>query len=332
MKVSRIVLLGLGVVGVIVLGVVIWYLIMTQPADSAGGDTVTFRVETGEGTPDIGDNLAEAGLIRSKTAFVWYVTLHGLRRDLQAGNYELSAADSVADIADALSHGKVSVNRLVVPEGYTLKQIAKLAEDKGISQQQFEAAVSGSYNNDFLAARPPEGQVTLEGYLFPDSYEVSKPVRPNVVVQQMLDNFAQKVQAAKLVPGFAARGLTLHQGVTLASIVEKEAGKETDRPMIASVFYNRLKAGMPLGSDVTILYAAEVKGVPFDIRLDSTYNTYTHRGLPPGPICNPGISSMKAVANPATTDYLYFLADKQGNVHYAKTAAEHEANVKKYLR
>lgn len=312
-------------------GMVIWYLIGLTPANRQAAGPVSFRISQGQSAPDIAAGLSKAGIIRSQTVFLWYVTLRGLRADLQAGNYDLSPASSVPDIANILSHGKVSVNRLVVPEGVTVAQIKKLAAAKGISNQDFDAAIAGPFDNDILGSRPP-GDTSLEGYLFPDSYELTKPVRPQALIRDMLNNFKAKANQAGLVKAFSSQGLTLHQGLTLASIVEKEAAKDSDRSLIASVFYNRLKIGMPLGSDVTVLYAAEAKGVPFDVNLNSAYNTYRVKGLPPGPICNPGISSMKAVAEPAATDYLYFLADKNGTVHYARTAAEHEANVQKYLR
>ncbi len=146
----------------------------------------------------------------------------------------------------------------------------------------------------------------------------------------MLDNFAKKVAATDAAKQYAATGLTLHQGVTLASIVEKEVSTAEDRAMVAQVYINRLKIGMPLQADPTVAYVAEATGKDFDVKINSPYNTYVAKGLPPGPICNPSLSAIMAMAHPKANDYIYFLADKQGKTHFAKTFAEHEANRAKY--
>jgi UPF0755 protein len=147
----------------------------------------------------------------------------------------------------------------------------------------------------------------------------------------MLDNFGKRV-GPEYTQAFAAEGLTLHQGLTLASVIEKEVHSPADRPIVAQVFLKRFKTGMPLGSDVTTQYAADQLHVPFDTNLDSHYNTRRYPGLPPGPICSPGLGALDAAARPATTDYLYFLSDKNGKTYFAKTYAEHQQNIVKYLQ
>ncbi len=170
----------------------------------------------------------------------------------------------------------------------------------------------------------------MEGYLYPDSYDL--PLNPDAkqLVGQMVDNFDKKV-TPQLRTVYAAEGLTLHQAVTLASIVEKEVPSTSDRQIVAGIFLKRLQLGMPLESDVTVHYAADQLGVDFSTNLDSPYNTYKHAGLPPAPICNPGIGALTAVATPTSSDYLYFLAGSDGNTHFAKTFAEHQQNIQKYL-
>jgi UPF0755 protein len=147
----------------------------------------------------------------------------------------------------------------------------------------------------------------------------------------MLDTFSKQVDASNIPSGFAAEGLSLHQGVTLASIVETEVSNPPDQAMVAQVFLNRIKAGMPLQSDVTVDYASQLTGLPFSVTLNSPYNTYLNKGLPPGPICSPGLSAMGAVAHPTPNNYLYFVADKNGTTHYATTFAQQEQNIQLYL-
>lgn len=330
-KLIKILLGLLAAIFVLMLSALIWYLQAIRPANKDADNSITYTLAQGTSVTELADQLEQQDIIRSSTAFIWYVTLKGSRGRLLAGTYELDPSNNTPEIADTLAQGHIAHNKIVVPEGSTVAKIATLATEQGISEDSFKEALKEQYNFDFLAARP-SGYTSLEGYLFPDSYEVAKPPRPKVVIQDMLTNFATKVSKTDIPQRYNAEGMTLHQGLTLASVVEREAGKAQDRPIIAQVFLKRLKMGMPLESDVTVIYGAEQLGTGFDVNLNSPYNTYNHRGLPPGPICNPGLDSMRAVAHPATTDYLYFLADKQGNVHYAKTAEEHVANVKKYLQ
>jgi len=215
-----------------------------------------------------------------------------------------------------------------VPEGYRLTQIEVAAASLGISTADFKAALAAPHAQSFLSDKPDD--VDLEGYLFPDSYQIEPGTTANALVNMMLDNFGRRV-GPDYVQAYAAEGLTLHQGLTLASIVEREVSNPADRPIVAQIFLKRYKAGQLLGSDVTAQYAASLLGVPFNINLDSHYNTRRYPGLPPGPICNPGLGSMDAVAHPAATDYAYFLTGKDGKTYFAKTYAEHQQNIAKHL-
>lgn len=314
----------------LLLAVVAWYQFQLRPVDRKSQSVQTYVLVAGTKVDKIAEQLAAKHLIRNQQAFVLYVTTTGRRTRLQAGSYELSPADSSQQIAEIIVGGRVAANKFVVPEGVTNAKLQRLAVERGISPTEFAAALGDSYPNRFLAGRPPAA--SLEGYLFPDSYAVSKPVQSHELVQSMLNNFGQQLAGTDIEARYASEALTLHQGVTLASIVEKEVSSDADRAMVAQVFLNRLQAGQALQSDVTVAYAAAQLDTEFNLSLNSPYNTYRVKGLPPGPICNPSLSAMRAVAHPTPNNYLYFLADKQGKTHFAVTLAEHEQNVRKYLR
>jgi UPF0755 protein len=302
-----------------------------RPVDRDSNQSVSYTLKKGTGTEEVARELKEQGVIRSPTAFIIHSTLTGARRHLQAGSYELSPSDSTPTIIKLIAGGKIAANHLVVPDGVTMARVRQMAVERGIDGKQFDAAVKASdYPNASLKSRP--AGASLEGYLYPDSYTLPKPAEARALIQAMLDNLDRKLAATDTVPGFAAQGLSLHQGLTLASIVEKEAGNQDDRKMIAQVYLNRLKKGQRLEADPTVDYAAALTGQPFNVGLASPYNTYQAGGLPPGPICNPSFKSMQAVAHPTPNDYYYFVADKQGKTHFARTFAEHQANVARYLQ
>lgn len=308
-------------------GLYIKYRLDLRPVADAGV-AQSFQVAAGENAPLIAKHLAEHRLIRSRNAFVTYVNLHGLRPRLKVGSYAIAPTLSSQQIATMLAGGQTVTKRLVVPEGYRLSQITTAAGALGIGQTAFKAALAAPHTQPFLAAKP--ATVDLEGYLFPDSYEVSSTTNPAKLVDDMLNNFGKRV-GPEYIDAFAAQGLSLHQGLTLASIVEREVNLPADRPIVAQIFLKRLRENMPLGSDVTTHYAADLLGVPFNVNIDSPYNTRRYNGLPPGPICSPGLGSLDAVSHPATTDYLFFLSGKDGKTYFAKTYAEHQKNIAKYL-
>lgn len=288
-----------------------------------------FEIKTGDNAPRVATKLKDAGLIRSRNAFITYINLHGLRTKILAGTYSISPSLSAAQIADLLASGKTLSHRVVIPEGYRLRQITNLVASRGVDETQWKQALAAPHNQEFLKDKPAD--VDLEGYLFPDSYELSSKTTAAQLLDEMLDNFGRKV-GPEYVRAFAAQGLNLHQGLTLASIVEREVNKPDDRAKVAQVFLKRFHMGMALGSDVTTHYAADQLGVAFDVNLNSPYNTRRFVGLPPGPICNPGLSSLDAVARPASTDYLFFVSGTDGTTYFAKTYAEHQRNVDRYLK
>ena len=285
----------------------------------------------GSNSRTIAKRLAAEKLIRSEYAFRLLVRHREIGRRLQAGTYLLRRNMSLSDILDAFEKGQVTLVRWTVPEGLTRVAIAALWEADGFGtaaafQEAFEAP-------DVLKRYGLEGK-TVEGYLFPNTYKFAKGTTAEKVVEMMLDEFTKR-----WTPTFdkEARdlGRTRHEIVTLASIIEKEAQSESERPRIASVFHNRLKREWRLQADPTVLYALgnpERLLTRADLRVDSPYNTYTYKGLPPGPIASPGIDSIIAALRPEKTDYFYFVAIGEGKHHFSKTLSEHNRMVRKMRR
>ena len=249
-----------------------------------------------------------------------------LSGEMHAGHYALSPAMPPRQIAARMALGETAQGVVTVPEGYTVRQTARrLAEHHLVDEAQF-LALAQTQGRTFHVGKwaPPDNN--LEGYLFPDTYTVPKGATARDVVQIMLDNFGRRVLTPR---GAEARGFPggLPAAVTLASLVEREAEVDGDRPLIAAVYRNRLKAGMRLQCDATVQYALpEHKGrlLYSDLRVNSPYNTYTHRGLPPTPIASPGLPSIQAALRPARSDYLFYVARPDGSHVFSATLAEHD--------
>lgn len=314
--------------GVWLLCAMAWYLLSLRPVSASTQHKVVI-IESGQSVDQIATSLQSAKLIRNANAFMIFVTLSGRRGKLQSGAYDLRPNQSAQDIAHIITTGRVSRKNLTIPEGFTLSAIRARAATFGIKPADFDAALNQDLTGTKAASRP--SGTSLEGYLFPDTYTMTPATTANQLVRAMVDHFDKKV-TPDIIAGFAAHGLSLSQGLTLASIVEREVSNPADQKLVAGVFLNRLKAGQKLQSDVTIDYGAALLGRSFNLQLDSPYNTYVIPGLPIGPICNPGLAAMRAVANPTPSNYFYFVAGKDGKTHYAGTVDQHNANVQKYLR
>lgn len=288
-------------------------------------------IEAGQGSGDIADELEEAGLIKSRFVFILYLNYVRALDKLQAGEYDVPKNLNMIQIAELLSHGRVSENKVTFPEGWTLTKMGERLEAEGIiTKVEFLAAAKKDYDYDFLAGRP-EG-VDLEGFLYPDTYVFEKKVTADGVVDKMLKNFDKKL-TSEIKAKASETDMSLFEVVTLASIVEREVAKPDDRKLVASVFLNRLEIGMALESCATIQYITGENKKQFtyaETRVVSPYNTYTNRGLPPGPIGNPSIDSILAVIEPQESDYLYFLS-ANGVTYFSKTFEEHEVKKAKYL-
>lgn len=307
---------------------------LTRPAE-AGGAAQPFKVTPGEPTATVIERLWESGLIKNPDAFRTYLSYTGLDLTLQAGAYELSPAMTPVEIAHKMQDATPTQVTFTILPGWRLEEIAAVLPTSGLSitpDEFLAAAHTRPAGYSFTTDLPKP--VSLEGYLFPGEYVVSRQISVDDLIMTILDRFEAEV-TPDIREGFARQGLTLHEGITLASIVQREAMQEEEMPTIASVFYNRLAKGMKLDSDPTVQYALGFDSVkktwwtnPLsldDLKLDDAYNTYANAGLPPGPIDAPSLAALKAAAFPASTSYFYFRAtcDNSGKHVFSKTFDEH---------
>lgn len=329
-RTKRRIVLGLFAVALLILaGTAVWLVSGASRPRQPGAVAISIEIPKGSSTEEIGSLLVKQKIISSATDFTVAVLLTGARGKLQAGTYKLSAGMSPREIVQHLRDGTAQAS-VTIPEGLRLAEIADRIDKAGVvSHADFIAATRDKFDFDFLAAVP--ANATLEGYLFPDTYNFSDSVSPHDVVKRMLQNFQDKI--GPLLPEITAGKHSLHEILTIASIVEAEVAKSADRPAVASVFYNRLAAGMALQSDTTVAFALNVRKVDLsaaDLATDSPYNTRVNKGLPPGPIDSPGLDAIQAALHPAQTDYLYFVSKAStGDTLFAKTLEEHNKNVAK---
>lgn len=302
-----------------------------QPV-SASQHSVLITVESGASVREIGQNLEKAGLVRTSWAFEWYIRNSNVRDKLQAGTYYFRPNQGVKEIVEAMTQGKIATNLFTILPGQRLDQVrAALVNNGGFSASDVDEALKPENFADHPALTDKPSAANLEGYLYPESFQKTGNTKPATVLKQSLDEM-QKHLTPDIREAFVKQGLTVHQGVTLASIVEQEVSNKDDRKIVAQVFLTRLKQGMPLQSDVTVIYGALKAGQPPKLDYDSDYNTFLHPGLPPGPISNVSESSLQAVAFPSDTDYIFFVAGDDGKTYFAHTQAEHEKNVELYCK
>jgi len=322
-----------------VLGVVIavggwlWIQHSLAPVEEPGGKTplLTFEVEPGDSLGRVANALEARGLIRNARVTRWLGKIEGLGSQIKIGEYEFSATQSTREILETLSKGRVRTHAVVIPEGQRASEIAdRLAAAGLVDREAFLAVV---FDPEMPVRLGIEG-ASLEGYLFPDTYRFARGLPAERIAETMVQEFLRIYR--DLGPATGERPLSMRELVTLASIVEKETGAAEERPLIAAVFLNRLKRGMRLETDPTVIYGIE----NFDgnlrrvhLRDDSNpYNTYRIRGLPPGPIASPGRDALQAVREPADTSYLYFVSRNDGTHIFSKTYAEHKAAVDRFQR
>lgn len=308
----------------------IWrfYLENLKPV-SKDAHVVEVVIESGATPKSIANQLHGQGLIRSAWTFERYVQSKNVAGDLQAGTYSFSPSQSTPDIVSQLTHGKVNTKLVTILPGQRLDQIRQSLINDGFSEAAVDAALNpAEYENNAALVDKPTGN-SLEGYLYPDSFQRTADTDPSVIIKesiaQMQSQLTPDIRAA-----FAAHGLSTYQGIILASIVEQEVSKQSDRAQAAQVFLTRLSQGKELGSDVTALYGSRLAGKTGSLTYDSPYNTLLHTGLPPTPISNVSVSSLKAVAYPANTDWLYFVAGDDGTTHFSHTFEEHQALINQY--
>lgn len=311
-------------------GLKLWYDHNLQPVSSST-EVKYFGVDEGASVHQIANNLEDAGLIRSVSAFETYVTTNNYRDKLQAGTYSLNPSMSVQTIVGKMVSGDVARNLLTILPGKRLDQIKATFVKAGYSQAEVDAAFDPArYAGHPALADLPKG-ASLEGYLYPDSFQKQSDTPASTIVRESLDEM-EKYLTKDIKDGFAAHGLTVHQGVTLASIVMQESGDASQQPTIAQVFLSRLKQDKALESNVTAYYASDIAGTVRTITIDSPYNTYLYKGLPPGPISNVTHSALNAVAHPSNTDYLFFVAGDDCKVYFSRTVQEHQAAIDAHLK
>jgi len=302
-------------------------------------EVVTVSVEQGESAQAIGEKLHDASVIESARLFVVLTELMGLGDALEAGDYEFERGETALSAVRRISQGITASLAVTIPEGLRLEEIADLLERRGVvSAGDFRRALTDAYDASFLGELPPGAGP--EGFLFPATYGFSHDATGHEVVQQLLNAFDQRY-GEHIQPLLSPDDqLSLPEVLTLASVIEREAHVPAERPIIASVFLNRLRQGLPLQADPTVQYAlgndpASVEEFGYwkrslslaDLRLASPYNTYVNVGLPPGPIANPGLDSILAALQPDDTDFLFFVARPDGSHVFAETLTEHQRNV-----
>ena len=316
----------------------VWWTAASAPPIAVGtpDKPVKLRISQGTSAQEIGRDLQALGVIRSATAWdLWsrWLMFHERQGGFKAGIYQLSRTETLATVASKIWAGDVVRLSYTIPEGWSLRQMATYFEAEGFfSAQAFLTAAERLPTTRYTwLPSNHAGLPALEGFLYPDTYQVSgSPVQPETVLKQMLDRFEQ-VALPLHKQGNTQAALSFAEWVTLASIVEKEAVIANERPRIAGVFMNRLKKKIPLGADPTVEYGLGVQQTPDEplslaqVQTPSAYNTYLNTGLPPTPIASPGLASLKAALNPENTDFLYFVARYDGTHVFSRTLAEHQA-------
>lgn len=329
--IRRLFSLGLGLLVVVLAGIFlvrhIYYGDLAPVSSNQQSQVVT--IDSGSGSTTIAQQLAKAGLIRSAWAFELYVHSKELGGKLQAGTYSFSPSESTETIINTMINGNVTTRLVTILPGKRLDEIRSDLINDGFSPSKVDAALQPAQYADLPALAYKPATASLEGLLYPDSFQRTADTDPAFIIRESLQEMGTHL-TPDLQAAFAAEGLTTYQGLTLASIVEKEVSRATDKPQVAQVFLKRLQSGSTLGSDVTAFYGAIVAGQSPSVNYDSPYNTRLHTGLPPTPIASVSDASLQAVAHPASTQWLYFVAGDDGKTYFSTTLDEHNAQVAQY--
>lgn len=287
------------------------------------------EIPSGSSIKAIAIILKDKGVIRESWAFEWYIRNNDLRDKVQAGTYTLRPNQSVQEIVDVLTQGKVAKDNITILPAQRIDQIRKTLINSGFEAQAVDNALNPElYKNHPALVDKPVG-ANLEGYLYPETFQKTATTKPEDIIRASLDEM-QKQLTPDIRNGIVRQGLTVNEGIIIASIVEQEVGNGEDRPIVAQVFLKRIKQNIQLGSDVTAFYSAYLAGAEPSVGYDSPYNTRKYSGMPPGPISNVSKSSLEAVAKPAKTDFLFFVAGDDGKTYFSNTVEEHEALTKQH--
>ncbi|MBI5234781.1 MAG: endolytic transglycosylase MltG [Deltaproteobacteria bacterium] len=307
--------------------------VMLYSSASTDGTTLTVVVPKGASFKAVATSLEKAGVIRDAKALSFAARITGAYRKVRAGEYEFRASMPPMEILDALVEGRVKKYQVTIPEGYNVYEVALALAHAGLADEA--DFLARARDPRFVASLGLEGQ-SAEGYLFPDTYRFEKGMSADEMIRKMTDRF-KSMYYPELDAAGKAQGMTLGKAVTLASIIEKETGDGSERPLISAVFHNRLRKRIKLQSDPTVIYGVIGRGFDGNLTkrhlLEKTpYNTYVNYGLPPGPIANPGRAALKAAVSPASADYLYFVSMNNGSHHFSTTLKEHNNAVNLYQR
>lgn len=315
----------------VIIGGFFWWRWAMAPVSPTSEQSQIFVIHRGEGLSLVAQRLKDAGLIKDASAFKVLILAKGLSGQIQAGDFRINPSWTTKEVAYLLTHGSLDI-WLTFPEGWR--------------REEYGRRLTANLE-DFSYPQFIEQTDELEGYLFPDTYLIPKDASPSSVIKILTSNFERKY-SLELQLAAEGKSLTKNQVITLASIVERECRTEKDRPIVASILLKRWQENWPLQADATVQYAIANSqlSTPFsqlenwwqkkltrdDLVIDSLYNTYKYKGLPPGPICSSGLASIEAIIYPQETDYWFYLSDQQGKMHYAKTNEEHNENIEKYLK
>jgi UPF0755 protein len=319
---------ALVLVALIIAALVAWYTVSLKPV--ATGDTRRVRVQISGSSSEVGQLLESKKLIQSKYAFEIYTRLSHTSGSLKAGTYSLSPSQSTEDIVSHIISGKVDQFDITFLPGATLAENRSVLIKAGYNEADVDVALSKTYDSPLFLDKPANAD--LEGYIYGETYNFDSSMTVEQVLEKTFDQYYSAIQENDLITGFKEQGLNLYQGITLASIIQREVPTPTDQKQVAQIFLKRYNAGTPLGSDVTAYYGADKAGETRSVAVDTPYNTRIHPGLPPGPIGSPGLTALEAVAHPTEGDYLFFLSGDDDVTYYARTDAEHEANIRDHCK
>lgn len=321
--------LSIALIGAAIYGYT-WYTNQLKPA-AADSYVVEVVVEPGSSTGQIAKLLEDKKIIKSALAFEIHARISEKRSKLKAGIYELDPSLSTPEIATLLSSGVIATDSFTITPGLRLDQVERLFIQAGFSEEEVTKALIASNYKDHPALIDLPIGASLEGYLYPETFQITADDKPEDIIRRSLDELA-KIFSQERVAAWKKQGLDTYEAITLASIVEMEVPDAQDRKVVAQVFLKRLAEGATLGSDVTYYYAAALSGEDPTPDLESPYNTRIYAGLPPGPIANPDLSSLIAVAEPADTDYYYFVAGEDGKTYFANTEEQHQYNIATFCK
>jgi len=331
-KVERIYLYILIIVGIVL--AFYWYEIYV-PKNIFPSQNIEYIAPKGWGDEEISDELQKIGIIKNNYAFRAYVIISGNNGKIQAGKYLLSANMPISEIVEKMAKGKVVKESITILEGWNLKQITDYLIEKNIcNQDEFSQINKKDFSNEFLFLEDKPKDLSLEGYIFPDTYEISIGETCEQIIKKSLNNFAKKINQ-EFILEIIRQKKSVFDIIRLASILEKEVASLKDKKIVAGILNNRLESGMPLQVDSSINYITgknDAGALIVDTKIDSPYNTYKYAGLPLGPISNPGLDSITAVIYPTESNYFYYLSAKDGTTIFSRTLQEHNLARVKYLK